>query len=227
MGIFISDGQSSVLIDGLHTKYGEDYLFPTPELVSNIKNNLKPDAILFTHNHGDHFSPELSLDYMISNTEAVLFGPNQVTDNFTEFGDRISSISTKDYTKQSGNVGNIKIKALKINHAGKRHIAKQNVGYIVTINDKNILHVGDTNWLEEINLFEQLDLQKESINIAILPYWMLIQDDAPLLIKRYINPETVIATHISPRIKEKELSTLKNRYPKTYFLTELKQRIQL
>ncbi len=227
MGVYLSDGQSSVLIDGLHSQYGDDYLFPTKELVSKINTELKPDAILFTHRHGDHYSKTLSKEYLNANQKAVLFGANQVTKEFPGQNDRVFTIATKDYTKQTIVIGKTKVTGLKINHAGKRHVSVENVGYLITMNTKKILHVGDTDWLEKIDLFNKLDLTNEAIDIAILPYWMLLQQDAPSLIKKYINPKQLIATHISPRIKKQELLELKNRYPDTYFLTTLEQQIQL
>ncbi len=227
MGVYISGNEFSVLIDGLHTEYGDDYLFPTEELVNNITTQLKPDAILFTHHHGDHFSAPLSDAFLKSNEKSVIFGPNQVTKKINASGNRIHTITTEDYIKQKITFKNAEVTGLKINHAGKRHIAIENVGYLVTIDNIKILHVGDTNWLEEIKLFDQLKLSEEFIDIVILPYWMLLQEDAAELIQRYIDPKHVIATHISPRIKKQDLLELKNRYPQTHFLTKLEQQIQL
>lgn len=227
MGVYLSDGGSSVLIDGLHTKYGDDYLFPTKKLINRIHSELQPNVILFTHRHGDHFSIQLSKDYLVSNKKASLFGAHQITKNFNDFKNRMFTITTKDYKKQTTTQGDIKITGLKINHAGKRHVDIENVGYIITLSKRRILHVGDTNWMREINLFDQLQLQNENIDIAVLPYWMLMDDNAEALIKKHISPKQIIATHISPRIKEKELQSLKNRYPAVHFLTKLEEQIQL
>jgi len=227
MGVYISDEQSSVLIDGLHTKYGDDYLFPPVSLTNKIINRLQPDAILFTHYHGDHFSAKLANDYLTNNKKTVLFGSDQVTKEIKEDKDRLFSISTKDYKKQTSVVKNLKITGLKINHAGKKHVSVENIGYIVSFGTKKILHVGDTNWMEEINLFNQLELVSEHIDIAIIPYWMLLEDYATILIKKHINPSQIIATHISPRINKHELQEMKSTYPEVYFLTTLEEQIQL
>lgn len=227
MGVHIAGDKSSVLIDGLHTKYGEDYLFPSKELVKSIRTNFRPDAILFTHRHGDHFNAELSTTYLQSNEKALLFGPQQVTSKIQSFEDRIFTITTKDYSKQTINAGNIKVTGFKINHAGKRHITIENVGYIIHIKDKNILHVGDTDWMSEIKLFDHLHLVKENIDIAIIPYWMLLHENALSLVKKHIKPQNIIATHISPKIKEQELQKLKDQYPNIHFLTKSEEQIQL
>lgn len=227
MGVHISDGQSSILIDGLHTKYGEDYLFPSEELVAKINTELNPTAILFTHYHGDHFSSTLSKEYLRLHKKAILFGSSQITKNFPQLADRTVTIHTEDYTKQTTSIGKLRITGVKINHVGKRHTNVENIGYIVQINNIKFLHVGDADWYEEINLFNQLELIDEAIDVVILPYWMLLENKTSILIQRYINPKHIIATHISPKIKETELFDLKNRYPNTFFLTKLEQQIQL
>ncbi len=226
MGVYISSNQFSILIDGLHTRYGEDYLFPDQKLIHKINTLLKPDALVFTHQHGDHFNEQLSRDFLTRNKESILFGPKQITNKLSEFSDRLFTISTKDYSKQTIKYGEAKITGFKINHAGKKHTTIENVGYIIHIGNKNILHVGDTNWLEEIKLFDQLKLVEEAIDIVILPYWMLLDNKASELIKKHIQPNHIVATHISPRIKKEELHALKKKFPNTFFLTKPEQRIQ-
>ncbi|MDH7447146.1 MBL fold metallo-hydrolase [Aquimarina sp. 2201CG14-23] len=227
IGVYITDGQSSVLIDGLHTEYGDDYLFPPSTLIDKIQTKLLPDGILFTHYHGDHFSALLSNEYLNTNKKAILLGSNQITKEIKHFKDRVFTISTINYDKQVVKLKNIEIKGLKINHVGKRHISVENVGYLVDFGIKKVLHVGDTNWMEEINLFSQLDLVNEHIDIAVLPYWMLLDNNATMLIKKHINPKHIIATHISPRINKQELQDMKVTYPDVYFLNTLEQQIQL
>lgn len=227
MGVYIADGQSSVLIDGLHTKYGDDYLFPPSTLVHKINTQLLPNVILFTHYHGDHFSADLASNYLESNKKAVLFGSDQITKEVKNFKNRLFTISTIDYTKRTVKIKKLKITGVKINHVGKRHLSVENVGYIVDFDAKKILHVGDTNWMEEIHLFDQLNLVNENIDVAILPYWMLLEDNSTELIKKNINPKQIIATHISPKIKKQELEDMRERYPEIHFLTTLEQQIQL
>ncbi len=227
MGVYLSNKESSVLIDGLHTRYGDDYLFPSAKIIDTLLTQLQPDAILFTHYHRDHFSASLAADYLTTNTKAVLLGPNQVTREIKKFKDRTFSIATNNYIKQTIKVKDLKITGVKIDHAGKRHFSVENVGYIINFKTKNILHIGDTNWMEDIRLFDQLDLSKEKIDIAILPYWMLLQTDASQLIKKHMNPKQVIATHISPRIKQQELQDIKKQYPEIHFLTTLEEKLHL
>ncbi|WP_405207531.1 MBL fold metallo-hydrolase [Aquimarina sp. LLG6339-5] len=227
MGVYISNGESSVLIDGLHSKYGDDYLFPPTSLITKIHTDLQPDVILFTHHHGDHFSALLTNDYLNFNKKAVLFGPNQITKKITPFNNRLFTIATSDYKKQTIKIKTLDITGVKINHAGKRHVSVENVGYIIDFKSKKVLHVGDTNWMDDIDLFNHLKLVNDNIDIVILPYWMLLNNNASQLIKNHINAKQIIATHISPKIKKQELQDLKKKYPEVHFLTTLEEQIQL
>ena len=227
MGVLLKGASNSVLIDGLHEKYKEEYLFPSPELVKHITDDLKPDFLLFTHGHKDHYSSTLVKQFLKNNNASIVVGPEQVTDALKEYNDIIITISTKDYTKQSISLKDTRIVALKVDHAGTKAQSIQNVGYIVYLNDKKILHLGDTNWMEERNLFSKLKLKEEIIDVAILPYWMLLDSKAPEYINEYISPKIIIANHISPGISDIELSKLKRKFPEVFFFMEPESKIQL
>ena len=227
MGVLIKGISNSVLIDGLHKKYKEEYLFPSPELVQHITEDLQPDILLFTHHHKDHYSSNLVKQFLEKNDGSTVFGPEQVTETLKEYEDRTITISTKDYTKQSIHLKDIRITALKVDHAGIKAQTIQNVGYIIYLDNKIILHLGDTGWMEDKNLFSKLKLKEENIDIAILPYWMLLDTKAPEYIANHIDPKIVIANHIPTGISNIELAKLKRKYPKVYFLTEPESKIQL
>ncbi len=71
MGVYIKDGQSSVLIDGLHTKYGDDYLFPPKRLVHKINTALKPNVILPHWMSSQKNTATLIKKYIHANTRIV------------------------------------------------------------------------------------------------------------------------------------------------------------
>ncbi|MHA7057676.1 MBL fold metallo-hydrolase [Aquimarina sp. M1] len=227
MDAYISNEQSSVLIDRMHAQYGDDYFFPTTTLIQKIDKQLQPVAILFMHNHKDHFSSSLTSMHLTPHKKAVLFESGQITEVMKDFDDRLFTITTKNYHKQQIKVKDFKINSVKINHAGEKYTAVENVGYIVDLDTHKILRIGDTNWMEEINLFHQLALIQQQKDIAMLPYWMLLDKNTPQLFKKYISPKQVIATHISPRIQIQELQYLKNTYPTVHFLATLEEQIQL
>ncbi len=230
MGILIANETTSVLVDGIHEKYGEDYLYPPEKLVKEFTKGSKkyfpPSILLFSHKHGDHFSAVLANKFIASNQESLIIGASQITKQIHEVKNTLL-VSTSNYDKQLYFYKDIKIKAFKMDHVGTRHAAIENVGYIITIDNKNFLHVGDTNWNLKNNMFDQLALEKEKIDIAFLPYWMLLEKKVLRIIKKHLKKARIIATHISPQIDKKELDRLKNKFPEVSFLTILEEQIKI
>jgi len=230
MGILIEASDTSILIDGLHEKYGDDYLFPPRTLVNQLITTNKgsytpPSVLLFSHKHGDHYSSKLANEFIKNNPSGIVIGSKQISEEIND-KEKTVLITTNDYSKQDFFYKDVKIRAFKIDHAGARHKAIENVGYIITVGKKNFLHVGDTSWNLEHKMFDTLKMKDEKIDVAFLPYWMLLEKDAKKLIKQYFKNSQIIATHISPRIPKKDLEALKTKYPKVYFLTHLEEQLK-
>ena len=224
MGVLVGNGNTHVLIDGLHTKYGEDYLYPAQNIIDNLihgKNGYPvAKAILFTHMHGDHFHGVPAAQFLRQNPTTILFGTEQVNSSIKGFDQNLVTISTDSYLKQTVDLGNFTITGFKMNHAGDRHATTQNLGYLIRMFDLTILHIGDTDWFEEIKMFDTLKLYDENIDIAMIPYWMISRKDAKEMVQKHIASKKLVLTHISPRIKQSDLDALKKRFPNAVFLTE-------
>lgn len=235
MGVLISGEESSVLIDGLHTEYNKEYyLFPPQSLVDTLTNSLGDFppiiAIAATHYHGDHLDGEQVSTFLDINSQVLFFGSKQSTDLVKEAGsnnnDRIITIETKTYQKQTVEIGDISVTGFYMNHVNpNRHGNVQNVGYLIEMEGKKILHVGDSNWFEEA--FTELNLQKENINVAIFPFWMLLDDKDSSNLKEWVNPKHILAIHLPPSGYEDYIKTIKTTYPKTTFLITLNQKVEI
>ncbi len=233
MGVLISGEESSVLIDGLHTEYNKEYyLFPPQSLVDSLTNGLGDfppiKAVAATHYHGDHLDAEQISKFLDKNSKTLFFGSRQSTELVKEAGsnndERIITIETKDYQKQTVKVGEVSVTGFYMNHVSPaRHGSVQNVGYIIEIEGKKILHTGDSNWFEEA--FTELNLQEENADVAIFPFWMLLDEKDASKLKEWINPKNIVATHLPPSGYEDYIKTIKTTYPKTTFFTMLNQKI--
>lgn len=235
MGVLISGEESSVLIDGLHTEYNKEYyLFPPQSLVDTLTNSLGDFppiiAIAATHYHRDHLDGDQVCSFLDKNTQVLFFGSKQSTDLVKEAGskndDRIITIDTKDYQKQTVEIGDISVTGFYLNHVNpNRHGNVQNVGYLIEMEGKKILHVGDSNWFEEA--FTKLNLQKENIDVAIFPFWMLLNHQKIIQLRTWINPKHIVATHLPPSGYEDYVNTINENYPESYSLTTLNQRFEI
>ncbi|NAS32860.1 hypothetical protein GTQ40_17915 [Flavobacteriaceae bacterium R38] len=229
MGVLITHNNTSVWIDGLHKKYGDDYLFPPQELVEKLTKGQgtysPPSLLLFTHKHGDHYNHELINNYLESHPKSIVVGPGQVGKMIKD-DKNFAKVLTDDYSKQEFFHQDIKIRAFKMDHAGDRHISIENVGHLVSIGGKNLLHVGDTSWNLKNKMFKKLEIDKEHVDVAFLPYWMLLDKNAKSQLKKYFKSTQIVATHISPRIDKSDLDAIKEKYPKVHFLTQLEEQVK-
>ena len=136
-----------------HTKNGivvfiDPITGPTDSLV--IKTGfVKPDLILITHPHEDHFQPGVLQDYLKANPKAVLAGPAEVARLAQEKG--INGMKTvapgQDYTMAGVDFRAMPAYFLEGNSHPK---TGQWVGYLLQLNGKRYDITGDTQPLPEM-----------------------------------------------------------------------------
>jgi L-ascorbate metabolism protein UlaG (beta-lactamase superfamily) len=71
--------------------------------------------------------------------------------------------------------GGIKIKFLGLRPSGERFKEIQNLGCVIEIGGKKILHIGDADMTAEN--FSLFNLSHEKIDVAFIPYWYLMSSD--------------------------------------------------
>lgn len=236
MGVLIESQGKTMLFDGFHKEYGPDYAYPTTSTVidlqrGNYNDFSKIEVACVTHKHGDHFDPLYYKSFLEENREAIVVGPNQVKQEITglkslykeKVTERIKGISYNDEIHTIRHQG-VHVKAIQCNHVNQnRHASVENIAYLVEINGFKILHVGDTNWDLTEEVFKKLGLKENELDIAILPYWMLLTDSSKDRVEQSIAPKHVLATHIPPSFTKDEKSRLEQEFEGITLFTELGQ----
>jgi L-ascorbate metabolism protein UlaG (beta-lactamase superfamily) len=122
-------------------------LFPTDEFV--VKSGMdKPNLILITHSHGDHFSPLVLREYLSLNPNAIIAGPPDVVEILRKKGMKVSEIKPGESYTMAG-IKFSTIPACFLN--GKTHPrAKGWVGYVLQIDGTSYYVTGDTQSLPEM-----------------------------------------------------------------------------
>lgn len=233
-GVLISSGGKQVLIDGLHREYQRGYAFlpaPQRELIETAKAPFDSiDLILVSHRHLDHFHPESVGLHLQHNPGAALVSSQQVIDevekNFKGYEAiraRVTGATPPLKGRMALKAGGVDVEVLGLGHGTERHASIQNLGHIVKLGGKKILHVGDADTSAEI--FEKFNLDEEGIDIALLPYWFLLGEAGQTLIREHIKPKQIIAVHISPSEGEKVTGQIKQLFQNaTAFTTMLEKR---
>ena len=220
MGVLLESENHFILVDGLHEFYRPSYLNPSAQLVEDLTtaggNYPIPEIALVTHYHRDHYSAKLH--NKLSGT--LVIGPAQVTDSLSHRDQQtIRTVPYTEYEIHHYMIEEVSIKAFRMDHVNRaRHHKVQNVAYLMDLGGYSILHVGDTDWYEEI--FENLELAT-SVDIAILPVWMLLQDQSQVMVRGYLNPQYLVVTHIDPHSAQETIKEVRKKFPESLILTQM------
>lgn len=228
-GVMISAGEKQVLIDAIHKEYYPQYLATDEAMLQKMFAKAPPftsvDVVLASHIHRDHFHGKTIADYLKNVGTASLFATAQVLDSvrlFLKDGDiskkRLISAGYKTGEKSVYEKNEIRITNFKIVHGSERYSWIENSGHLVEIAGKKILHVGDP-------AFGAKDIQAagllaEEIDVAILPYWFLINENGRAVIEEWIQPRQIVAAHIPPARNTDAIAEIKKHYPAAIIFTE-------
>lgn len=205
-GVLISAGEDQVLIDALHKPYRPAYLPTPPEVEAAIMQGEPPfesvDFMLVSHVHGDHFDAQTVATYLSQQPAVPLFTSPQAIDSVQQYiGTEDVASQLLPVTYESGKTsmqqqGDIVITAGKVAHGSERFAWVQNLGHIIQIGNRTLLHVGDPGFGRAD--IEQLLEDYPAVDVAILPSWFVTEAGGRAVIDEVIKPTHLIVVHVSP-----------------------------
>lgn len=234
-GVLISSGDKQVLIDGLHRQYGIHYQFLPTAQREKIEAAQAPfdkiNLLLVSHLHLDHFHPEAVGLHLQYNPKATLVSSQQVVDevekNFKDYETvraRVTGATPTLKERVAMKVAGIDFEVLGLGHGSERFRWIQNLGHIIKLGGKKLLHIGDADMSPEI--FSAFNLDEEGIDIAFLPSWFLTEKDGQALVREHIKPKHIIAVHISPVEAKKVVGQIKAAFPDAVAFTTMLEKRQ-
>jgi len=201
-GFMIAGGGRKLLIDALFREGVGGYAVISPATRELLENGRSPfdgaDAVFATHFHADHFDAEAVLAHLSNNPQAFFFSTNQAveklraTGKFDAFKTRVVATAPKEGERfHSGHRG-VYVQMLNIHHGRGRPV--ENLGFIVEIAGKRVLHIGDSE--AEAAVFQKYEVAKDRIDVAFLPYWYFLNDDFKMAVREQIRPRHIVVMHI-------------------------------
>jgi L-ascorbate metabolism protein UlaG (beta-lactamase superfamily) len=229
-GVLISAGDKQVLIDGLHREYKPDYVFPPRDLLNALEQARDPydkiDLVLVSHLHLDHFHPESVGLHLKNNKSAQLASSEQIVNGvkekyagFAEIESKVKQVTPSWKSQTTVELDGIKIKVLGLRHSGSNFVWLQNLGHVIEIGGKRLLHIGDADMTAEN--FSSFRLQEENIDIAFIPYWFLFSSRGRSLVMEQFRPKQIIAVHVSPEEAESATRQITKAIPGTIVFTKV------
>ena len=104
---------------------------------------LKPDVMIFTHNHLDHYDPETVVHFIDENSNITVLAPKPVWDEVRKIGGNNNYVLFNRHTEWTQN--GIKFTAVKAEHSDITPI-----GVIIDDGERKYYVTGDTLYNEEI-----------------------------------------------------------------------------
>jgi L-ascorbate metabolism protein UlaG (beta-lactamase superfamily) len=234
-GFMIAGGGRKLLIDALFREGVEGYATITPATRELLEQARGPfdgvDAVFATHFHDDHFDAEAVLAHLTHNPHAFFFSTNQAEDKlrstgkFDAFKTRVVAALPKEGERfHSGHRG-IYIQLLNIHHGRGRPV--ENLGFIIEIAGKRVLHIGDSE--AESAVFQKYDVAKDRVDVAFLPFWYFLNDDFKRAVRELIRPRHIVVMHIESgailnRVRSGDWRTkwaqIKSEFPNAVFFAK-------
>jgi L-ascorbate metabolism protein UlaG (beta-lactamase superfamily) len=228
-GVMITSAGKQVLIDGLHREYKPAYLFPPPELKAVLENARAPydkiNLVLVSHIHLDHFHPESIGLYLKGNPKAMFASSEQAVGEVAKSSPDYEGVRSRirpiihEWKKTSElNHEGIRVRFLGLRHGSERFKDIQNLGHVIEIGGKKLLHIGDADMTAEN--FSAFNLAQEKIDIAFIPYWFLMSEDGRKLVREQFNPKNIIAVHVPPAEAQAVIDQLRKDLPEATAFTK-------
>lgn len=221
-GVLLAAGSTQVLIDGLHREYRSSYPFLPEPYREQIETARAPfheiDLILVSHMHLDHFHPESVARHLRHNAGASLVASEQVVSQvqalpgFTDIRSRTTTITPPLRQRISTLAGGVPVEILGVGHGSGRHETVQNLGHIITLGGKKLLHIGDAS-TEDAGIFDALNIDEAGIDVAFLPMWFLTSDDGAAIVRQHIRPKHIVAVHMPAGESGRAAAQIAERFP--------------
>jgi L-ascorbate metabolism protein UlaG (beta-lactamase superfamily) len=232
-GVLLASGDKQVLIDGLHRNeraFSHYAFLPTAER-EKIETAQAPfdkiDLLLFSHRHYDHFHAEAAGLHLQHNPNTLLVSSQQIVSdieqqfkNYAAIKSRVLSATPPLKERVAMKAAGIEFELLGVGHGSdERNRAIQNLGHVIKLGGKKLLHVGDAELDKEI--FAHFKLNEAGIDIALLPFWLLTGKDGPAIVREHIKPKHIIAVHVETLNAAKITSQVKEAFPDAVVFTTM------
>lgn len=236
-GFMLKTENNGVLIDSLHRGEYPPYDLIQPHVLEQMQKAVEPfdkiNLVLFTHHHYDHFDPYTTILHLSNNSKAKLVAPPQIQnilqEHFSEIYDlvegQIYSCLPKLYNSKTMNFDEIELKIYHVPHGEylvmdeitgdkvNKHATVKHLMFLISIDGKKILHVGDTVPNEDKQSIEPYkEMIDTKIDLAFLSNWFIENPKGQEIIEKYIKPEQIILMHL----ESEEKNQISKDIPKSF-----------
>ena len=159
-GLLLEYHGTVLLLDGIYGAEGHPFSPLPPQTWQQMKAGAPPfervDALLFTHLHPDHFSPEMTMEYLQHRNVRGVFLPNARTVEESGLADYLTAhnIPCAALSEQTERTGfritpEITVRAIQTRHLDKQYENILHICYLITFGNKTLLFTSDLDYVTE------------------------------------------------------------------------------
>jgi L-ascorbate metabolism protein UlaG (beta-lactamase superfamily) len=181
--------------------------------------------VLVSHVHGDHFHAESVAQHLRQNPQAMLVTSQQVVAEVASqagaeaLRPRLRAVTPGAGERIALSIAGIDLQVLGLPHGTGRNASIQNVGYVVSLGGRKILHIGDSAMNAET--FRRLALDRDGIDVALLPVWFFTERDGQAIVRDHIKPRRLVGIHLLASGDEEVVASARAAFPGSDALTKL------
>jgi L-ascorbate metabolism protein UlaG (beta-lactamase superfamily) len=192
-GVLVQGGGARVLVDALFRDGLDPYARHSPGVQEALETGKEPfDGVgvaLATHFHLDHWDAGAISRFLRSNPRALFASTEHGTGMFPwDVRERVRSLWPADGGTSVLVAAGVKVTAIALGHG-----ATQNLGYRLELAGRTVAHLGDAD--PSAGNFDSL-ASAGAVDVALVPFWWLLNDEATSFLKSRWKPRNVAALHI-------------------------------
>ena len=225
-GVLIRSASGAVIIDGLFGPEAEGYHTPPPADLARVRSAQPPfggvDVVLATHVHEDHFDPGTVADYLRASPNTRFASSQQAVERLLAadptLAERAFAIEAREGERISNSFGNVTAEAFGLSHGKVNYADVQHLGWVVTLEGRSIVHLGD-GIIDEKTL-QRAGLIDSAIDVGVLPFWFLTYPFGKRLVARAFRPRAIFACHVRLHEREQVVNEIASWMPDAVALVE-------
>ncbi len=223
-GFFISCAGKKILIDALFD--GPIFGIDVPQEHLTAMAKAQPpfdhvDLVLASHSHLDHFEPDLVGAHLKSNPQAhfvsTVLAVQHLRTAFPGFAEIEARVHPFDLAKGEHvqtTINGIQLEIINVPHGSMR-----NLGFIIEVGGLRLFHPGDPDaYPAMVPYLQSYALPEKEIDIALLPWWLVADEELQAIVSEGIRPRDVIVRYSGDTNAEEVRGLLVNVFPQAIVL---------
>jgi len=203
-GFLIRSAESGVLIDAFVREPYLEYAAVPPEILDSMLTAGAPydriDLALVSHVHRDHFQASEAARFLAARKKVRLISSPDVVEALLDVDagrkPQTATVLPGDGESITRVAGGVRVEFLRLSHGTGRHATVQNLGHVIEIGGRRVLHVGDAQ--DTASNFAPFNLRGQNIDVALIPYWYFMSEEGSRVVEEHAKAAVTVAVHVPP-----------------------------